>query len=151
MAKKKGLIAEFRDFISRGSVIDLAVGVIVGAAFTAVVTSLVNDIVMPLIGLLIGGIDFSTLKLVLSEAVLDAEGAVLEAEVAILYGSFIQTIIEFLFKALVVFMMVKFINRLHNIKKKKEEESAPAPEPAPEPEPDEQILLLREIRDSLKK
>ncbi len=138
MKKKNGLISEFKEFISRGSVMDLAVGVIVGTAFTAIVNSLVNDVVMPFIGWLIGGLDFSQYKIVLAPAVGDTP------ETAILYGSFIQNIINFLLIALVVFLMVKAINRLH---RKKEAE----PDPEPEPEPDPQVELLTEIRDLLKK
>lgn len=137
--EKKGFIAEFKEFISRGNVIDMAVGVIIGGAFTTIVNSLVNDVIMPFLGLIIGGINFSELKIVLTAASGDTP------ETAIMYGSFIQNIINFLLIALVVFTMVKIINRF---RRKKEE---PAPEPAPEPEPPEEVLLLREIRDSLKK
>lgn len=137
--EKKGFIAEFKEFISRGNVIDMAVGVIIGGAFTTIVNSLVNDVIMPFLGLIIGGINFSELKIVLTAAAGDTP------ETAIMYGSFIQNIINFLLIALVVFTMVKIINRF---RRKKE---APAPEPAPEPEPPEEVLLLREIRDSLKK
>lgn len=137
--EKKGFIAEFKEFISRGNVIDMAVGVIIGGAFTTIVNSLVNDVIMPFLGLIIGGINFSELKIVLTAAAGDTP------ETAIMYGSFIQNIINFLLIALVVFTMVKIINRF---RRKKEE---PAPEPAPEPEPPEEVLLLREIRDSLKK
>lgn len=137
MSKTKGFIAEFKEFISRGSVIDLAVGVIIGGAFTAIVNSLVNDIVMPIIGLIIGGLNFAELKYVITPATADA------AEAAIYYGNFIQAIVNFLLISLVIFMVIKLINSFH---RKKEEE--PAPED-PE-EPSEEILLLREIRDSLK-
>ena len=137
--EKKGFIAEFKEFISRGNVIDMAVGVIIGGAFTTIVNSLVNDVIMPFLGLIIGGINFSELKIVLTAAAGDTP------ETAIMYGSFIQNIINFLLIALVVFTMVKIINRF---RRKKEE---PEPEPAPEPEPPEEVLLLREIRDSLKK
>ena len=144
MKKTKGIIAEFKEFISRGSVIDLAVGVIMGTAFTAIVNSLVNDIVMPFIGWLIGGINFSEYKLVLDLPeklkVLD----IIPEPATIAYGAFIQNVINFLLVALVIFLMVKIINKLH---KKKEEE--PAPEV--EPEPSEEVLLLREIRDLLDK
>ncbi|MGI5824338.1 MAG: large-conductance mechanosensitive channel protein MscL [Bacillota bacterium] len=136
MDKTKGFIAEFKEFISRGSVFDLAVGVIIGSAFTAIVNSLVNDIVMPLIGCIIGGIDFSGMKYVITPASGDI------TEVAIYYGSFIQNIVNFLLIALVVFLMVKAINQFH---RKKEETPA---EPAPTPE---DIQLLTEIRDLLKK
>lgn len=136
MEKSKGFIAEFKKFISRGNVMDLAVGIIIGGAFTAIVNSLVNDIVMPLVGVIIGGIDFTSLKLVIVPAVGET------AEVAICYGSFIQAIVNFLIIALVVFCMVKSLNKFQ----KKKEEAPAAPK-----EPSEDILLLREIRDSLKK
>ena len=136
MAKKKGIIAEFKEFISRGSVIDLAVGVIIGGAFTAIVNSLVNDIVMPIIGIITGGINFTNLKYVITPATEDM------AEAAIYYGNFLQALINFLLIAIVIFVMVKLINSFH---RKKEEE------PAPEPKPTEDVLLLREIRDLLKK
>lgn len=137
MQKKKGFFAEFKEFISRGSVMDLAVGVIIGGAFTAIVTSLVNDIIMPLVGWLFGGIDFTSLRFVITEA---SEGV---EEAAICYGNFIQSVVNFLLIALVIFTVIRTINRFH---RKKEVE----PEPAPA-EPSEEILLLREIRDALKK
>lgn len=136
MKKKTGFIAEFREFISRGSVVDLAVGVIVGSAFTAIVNSLVGDLVMPLIGWLLGDMDLSKYRLVLSPAVGDTP------ENAILYGSFIQSVISFLLIALVVFLMVKAINAL-----RRKGEEAPAEPPAPPPE----VGLLTEIRDLLKR
>ncbi len=141
--RKKGIAAEFKEFISRGSVIDLAVGVIIGSAFTAIVNSLVNDVVMPFIGWLIGGYDFSGLKIVLAPA------AGKKAETAILYGSFIQNIVNFLLIAFVIFLMVKGINSLRRIgeKEKSAEESRSA---GPE-KPTQEIELLTEIRDLLKK
>ena len=135
MAEKKGLIAEFKEFISRGSVIDLAVGIIVGGAFTAIVNSLVNDMLMPLIGWIFGGIDFTSLKYVITPAA---------AEAAIYYGNFIQSIVNFLLIAFTIFMLIKGINRF---RRKKDAE----PEPEPEPEqPAQDVLLLQEIRDLLK-
>lgn len=134
--KKSGIIAEFRQFISRGNVVDLAVGVIIGSAFTAIVKSLVDDLVMPLIGWLIGGIDFTSLRLVIREA---SEGV---EEAALNYGNFIQSVVNFLLIAAVVFLMVKAINSFH---RKKE------PEPEPAPADPEDVQLLREIRDLLKK
>lgn len=139
MSEKKGLINEFKEFISRGSVIDLAVGIIVGSAFTAIVTSLVNDIIMPIIGMIFGGIDFTYLKYVITPAVGDT------AEAAIYYGSFIQSIVNFLLVAFAIFMMIKAINKFHR-KEEVEEEKEEVPE-----EPAEEILLLREIRDLLQK
>lgn len=134
--KKSGIIAEFRQFISRGNVVDLAVGVIIGSAFTAIVTSLVNDLVMPLIGWLLGGIDFTSLRVVIREASEGVEKAALN------YGNFIQSVVNFLLIAAVVFLMVKAINSFH---RKKE------PEPEPAPADPEDVQLLREIRDLLKK
>mgnify|MGYP003297195511 CR=1 FL=1 len=123
--KKKGLIAEFKEFIARGNVVDMAVGVIMGGAFTPIVNSLVNDIVMPGIGLLVGRMNFSDLKIVLQEGVAAVEAdeaagiAAVEAipEVAICYGNFIQVVLNFIIVAFCVFMLIKGINKL----KKKEE------------------------------
>ena len=139
--EKKGIVTEFKEFIMRGNVVDMAVGVIIGSTFTKIVTSLVNDVFMPVIGALFGGIDFTTLKYVVRPA---DEAAVVE-EAAILYGNFIQNVVNFLLVALVVFFVVKAINAL---RRKKEE---PAPAPAPAPEPSEEVKLLTEIRDALKK
>ena len=120
MAEKKGLIAEFKEFISRGSVMDLAVGIIVGGAFTAIVNSLVNDMLMPLIGWIFGGIDFTSLKYVITPATAEA------AEAAIYYGNFIQSIVNFLLIAFTIFMLIKGINRF---RRKKDAEPEPEPEP----------------------
>ncbi|MBQ9988737.1 MAG: large-conductance mechanosensitive channel protein MscL [Clostridia bacterium] len=138
--KKNGFWSEFRTFISRGNVIDMAVGVIIGSAFTAIVTSLVNDLVMPLIGILFGGLNFTELKWVIKPAVGDI------AESAIYYGKFLQSVVNFLLVALVIFSVVKIINSLHRKKEEQKEEPAPAPKEDPE-----DIRLLREIRDLLKK
>ena len=108
--KAKGFWGEFKQFISRGNVIDMAVGVIIGTAFTAIVNSLVKEVIMPFVGWLIGGINFSDFKIVLSPAVGETP------EVAILYGSFLNQIINFLIIAFVVFVMVKAINSLHRKK-----------------------------------
>lgn len=134
MKKTKGFVAEFKKFISRGNVVDLAVGMIVGSAFTAIVSSLVNDLLMPLIGWIFGGIDFTSLKYVISVA---EDGTVASLN----YGSFIQSIVNFLLVAFSVFLLVRGINRFRSRK-----EEAPA---AP-PTPSEEVLLLREIRDELK-
>ena len=139
--EEKGIVAEFKEFITRGNVMDMAVGIIIGGAFTAIVTSLVNDLLMPVIGVLFGGLDFSTLKYVVRAA---DEAAGIE-EAAIKYGSFIQAIVNFLLIAVVIFLMVKGINKM---RRKKEE---PATAPAPDPEPSEEVKLLTEIRDALKK
>ncbi|AVQ23567.1 large-conductance mechanosensitive channel protein MscL [Fusobacterium nucleatum subsp. nucleatum ATCC 23726] len=130
------LFDEFKTFVMRGNVVDLAVGVIIGAAFGKIVTSLVNDIFMPIIGMIIGNIDFSSLVIKLGEPVEGAEQA------AIRYGMFIQEIVNFLIIALCVFVAIKVINKLQ---KKKEEASAPAPGPTKEE------VLLTEIRDALNK
>lgn len=141
--KKSTFIEEFKKFIARGNVVDMAVGVVVGSAFTAIVNQLVSGIINPLIGKLIGNYNLSDYKIVLTEAVGETP------EVAILYGSFIQAIINFLLVALSVFCMVRILNKVsETMKKKQKEEEAEPPKPA---EPSEEILLLREIRDSLKK
>ena len=144
MAKAKekaiGILQEFKTFISRGNVIDMAVGVIIGSAFTTIVNSLVKDIVMPVISVITGGVDFTDWKWVITPGTEEV------AECAVLYGQFIQNVINFLLIAIVVFTMVKLINMLH--RKKKEEK--PAEPPAP-PAPPEDVVLLREIRDLLKK
>lgn len=133
-----GMVSEFKDFISRGNVIDLAVGVIIGAAFGKIVTSLVEQVVMPPIGLLLGKVDFSNLKWVLSPE--DPATPAIE-EVAIQYGAFINTLIQFAIVAFVIFLMVKAINRLR--REKAAEPEAPAAPTATE-------ALLAEIRDELK-
>ena len=130
------LFDEFKAFVMRGNVVDLAVGVIIGAAFGKIVTSLFNDIFMPIIGIIIGNVDFSSLEIKLGEPVEGAEQA------AIRYGAFIQEIVNFLIIALCVFVAIKVINKLQ---KKKEEAPAPAPEPTKEE------VLLTEIRDALNK
>lgn len=126
----KKFFSEFKTFAMRGNVVDLAVGVIVGGAFSSITTSLINDIIMPIIGIFVSENSFSDLSLTVGSAV-------------ITYGNFIQAVLNFLIMAFVVFCMVKAINRLH----KKEE--APAAEPAP-PEPSAEEKLLAEIRDLLK-
>lgn len=122
----------------RGNVMDMAVGVIIGGAFGKIVTSLVNDVIMPLVGALIGGIDFTNLKWVITPA---SEGV---EEAALCYGQFIQNVVDFLIIAFCIFLMIKGITRLT---KKKEAEPAA---PAPEPEPSAEEILLTEIRDLLK-
>ena len=130
------LFDEFKAFVMRGNVVDLAVGVIIGGAFGKIVASLVNDIFMPIIGMIIGNIDFTSLEIKLGEPVEGTEQA------AIRYGAFIQEIVNFLIIALCIFMVIKVINKLQ---KKKEEVPAPAPEPTKEE------VLLTEIRDALNK
>ena len=140
--KTKGFVGEFKQFIARGNVMDMAVGVIIGGAFGKISTSLVNDIIMPLISMLTGGIDFSDWKWVLKAATEET------AEVAVNYGTFLATILDFLIIAFAVFLMLKAINGFHDKMKKKEAE-APAAPPAP-PEPSNEEKLLTEIRDLLK-
>ena len=132
----KKLLEEFKAFVMRGNVVDMAVGVIIGGAFGKIVTSLVNDIFMPIIGMVLGNVNFTSLEIKLGEPVEGAEQA------AIRYGMFIQEIVNFLIIALCIFMVIKLINK---VQKKKEEEPAPAPEPTKEE------VLLTEIRDALKK
>jgi large conductance mechanosensitive channel len=124
------VIKEFKEFISRGNVIDLAVGVIIGGTFGKIVSSLVDDIIMPIIGIIIGGLDFSQLSVSVGEA-------------TIAYGAFIQSIVDFFIIALCIFLIIKLINRL---RRKKE---TPVEEPK-EPEPSREELLLAEIRDLLR-
>ena len=137
------MINEFKAFAMRGNVVDMAVGIIIGGAFGKIVSSVVSDVIMPPIGLLMGGVSFTDLKLILKEPVLDAAGAVTTAAVSINYGNFIQVTVDFLIVAFAIFMMIKGMNSL----KKKEE--APAEAPAP-PAPSNEEVLLAEIRDLLK-
>lgn len=142
--KASGFISEFKTFIARGNVMDMAVGVIIGGAFGKISTSLVNDIIMPAISMLTGGISFDDWKIILKEASVNAAGEEIAA-VTINYGTFLATILDFLIIAFAVFCLIKFLNGLH--RKKKEE--APAAPPAP-PEPSAEEKLLTEIRDLLK-
>ena len=121
----KKFFNEFKEFISRGNVLNLAVGVIIGAAFQSIVKSLTDDIISPVIGLLVKT-DFKDLAVVVKEAVLDEAGEVLTPEVAIRYGAFITAIINFFIMALVIFLLVKFVNKLMDLGKKKEEPAEPA-------------------------
>ncbi len=142
----KKFFEEFKAFAMRGNVVDMAVGVVIGGAFGKITTSIVNDIIMPLISLLTGGVDFTEWKWVLKEAVLDAEGVVTSAEVAVKYGSTIAIILDFIIIAFAVFCLVKGLNALH----RKKEEPAPEPEPEPAPPAPTTEELLAEIRDLLK-
>ncbi len=142
------MIQEFKDFIAKGNVMDMAVGIIVGAAFTAIVNSLVKDIINPFIGLFTGGMDFTNNYAVLKGDV--APGASLEAAreagaSIFAYGSFFMAVINFFIIAFVVFMLVKQVNRVKELAEKPEEESAPEDPPTPA-----DIQLLTEIRDALK-
>ena len=161
----KKFLNEFREFAMRGNVLDMAIGVIIGSAFGKITTSLVNDVFMPLIGLLIGGVEFllflqqvsdlgeqllggvdlGQLNLTLKAAVMDGDTVVKEA-VTLGLGTFLSTVIDFILVAFVIFLMVKAINQFHKLTKKKEEE-APAPEEQEAPTSEE---LLTEIRDLLK-
>ena len=138
----KKFFAEFKEFAMRGNVMDMAVGVIIGTAFGKITTSLVNDVFMPLIGLLIGGVDLGQLNIVLKPEVLDEAGQVVTEAVTLGIGTFLSTVIDFVLVAFVIFLMVKTINAFH---KKKDE--APAPEEPAGPTTEE---LLTEIRDLLK-
>ena len=128
--KSKGLFEEFKTFIKRGNVIDLAVGVVIGGAFSTIVTSLVNDIIMPLIGVIIGGYDFTSLSIKVGDSVIK-------------YGSFLQNIINFLIIAFCIFMDVKIMNKFLDKHKKEEKKEAP--------KKSDEVILLEEIRDLLKK
>ena len=139
----KKFFSEFKTFAMRGNVMDMAIGVVIGAAFGKITTSIVNDIIMPPIGWLIGGVNFSDLKFELPTVKIGNE--TMQAA-TINYGAFIQTIIDFVIIAFCVFLLVKGINKLSNLKKK-EEEAKPKPE---EPKPTKEELLLTEIRDLLK-
>ena len=131
-----GMVKEFKDFAMRGNVVDMAIGIVLGAAFGKIVSTFVSSVLMPPIGLLLGGVDFSKLMIVLKEATEDAEA------VAISSGTFLNTVIDFVIIAFAIFMVVRAMNKM----KKKEEEK-----PAPPPEPTKEEVLLTEIRDALKK
>jgi len=130
------MMSEFRDFAMRGNVVDMAVGIVIGGAFGKIVSSFVNDVLMPPIGLALGGVDFSQLAVTLQEASGDV------AAVTLNYGAFIQTVVDFIIIAFAIFMVIKAMNNL-----KKKEEAAPAPPP----KPSEEVTLLREMRDLMKK
>lgn len=134
--------SEFKEFVSKGNVVDLAVGVVIGAAFGKIVTSLVEDILMPPIGLVIGGVNFADLKMVIKSATVDAAGAAVPA-VSINYGNFIQVAISFIIIALAIFVFV--VKPMNSMKKKQ------AAAPAAPPAPTKQEVLLSEIRDLLRK
>ena len=139
----KKFLEEFKAFIAKGNVMTMAVGIIIGGAFTAIVNSLVNDIIMPIVGIFLGGINFTELKYVITPATETTP------ESAIRYGNFIQVIVKLLIIALVVFTVVKMINSFH--RKKEAEEPVEEVQVEEEPEVPEDILLLRQIRDLLDK
>ena len=137
--KARGFVGEFREFISRGNVMDMAVGIIIGSAFTSIVNSLVNDIITPFAAWIIGDTDFTDMALVLTQPQGDNPG------ISIAYGNFIQQVVNFLIVALVVFLMVKSVNVL-----RREKEAQPDPAPQ-EPAPSREVLVLEEVRDLLGK
>lgn len=137
-----GMLSEFRQFAMRGNVVDLAVGVIIGGAFGKIVSSFVADMLMPPIGALLGGTDFTGLKLVIKEKVVEVGGKVVSQPVTLNYGNFIQVTIDFLIIAFSIFMMIKMMNAMN----KKE-----VPPPAAPAEPSNEEKLLTEIRDLLKR
>jgi len=139
----KKFLEEFKAFAMKGNVIDMAVGIIIGAAFGKIVSSLVSDVIMPPIGVLIGGVDFTDLSVTIKSAVVDTTGAITNPAVVIRYGSFVQTTFDFLIVAFCVFLLIKGIAGLRKINE--------TPPPAPtEPTPSTEELLLTEIRDLLK-
>ncbi|RPI69286.1 MAG: large-conductance mechanosensitive channel protein MscL [Ignavibacteriae bacterium] len=135
------VLSEFKEFASKGNVVDLAVGVVIGGAFGKIVGSFVNDVLMPPIGIILGGVDFKTISFTLKDAVMEADKVVKPA-VTLGVGNFIQTVVDFLIIAFAIFMMVKAINKM----KRKQVEAPAAPPP-----PSEEVQLLTEIRDALRK
>ena len=136
------MFSEFKKFAMRGNVVDMAVGIIIGAAFGRIVSSFVNDVVMPPIGLLMGGLDFSNLFINLGDTAYTSLAAAEEAGAPVVkYGLFVNNVLDFLIVAFVIFMVIRGMNKM----KKQEEEK-----PAPPPEPSDEVKLLMEIRDSLK-
>jgi large conductance mechanosensitive channel len=138
----KKFLKEFKEFINKGNVLGLAVGVIIGGAFSTITTSLTNDVIMPIVSIFLGGIDFSDMKVVLPTFFAVADDA---APNTLNYGSFISAVINFIILALVVFVIVKLVNKAMDVTKKKEEAAPAAP-----PEPSAEEKLLTEIRDLLK-
>ena len=133
--KIMSMMSEFKKFAMRGNVVDMAVGIVIGAAFGKIVSSIVNDVIMPPIGMLLGGVDFNDLMITLKEAVGETPAVVLK------YGAFVNTVLDFLIVAFAIFMVIKGMNAL----KKKEEAAPPVP-----PKPTKEEVLLTEIRDVLK-
>ena len=139
------LVQEFKAFAMRGNVVDMAVGIIIGGAFGKIVSSIVADVIMPPIGLLLGGVKFTDLKIIMKDPIIDTAGVITTQAVSINYGNFIQTTVDFLIIAFAIFMMIKAMNSM-----KKKEEVAPVEAPPPPPPSNEEVLLA-EIRDLLKK
>jgi large conductance mechanosensitive channel len=138
------ILKDFKEFAMKGNVVDMAVGIIIGAAFGKIITSLVSDVIMPPIGVLVGGIDFKQIVIILKDAVVDpATGKILKEAVTLKAGNFIQTVVDFVIVAFAIFMMVKAMT---NLNRKKETEVPPAP-----PAPTKDQELLTEIRDLLKR
>ena len=135
------MMSEFREFALKGNVMDLAVGVIIGAAFGKIVDSLVSDIIMPVIGMIVGGLDFSNYFLPLAGQAATTLADAKKAGAVLAYGSFITVVLNFVILAFIIFMMIRQMNRLKR---------AEAPAPAPPPPTPEEVLLLREIRDALR-
>ena len=132
-------LSEFKTFAMRGNVVDLAVGVVIGAAFGKIVSALVDGIIMPVIGLLVGGVDFGELAVVLKDAVLAPDGTIAAPAVLFKYGAFLQTLLDFVLVAFAIFLLIKAVNRF-----KRKEEAVPTVEPSAE------VKLLTEIRDALR-
>ena len=147
----KKFFADFKAFIMKGNIIDMAVGVVIGGAFGKIVTSLVNDIITPLISILTGKVSLTELKWVINEAVLDEAGAVVTPELALTYGNFLQNIIDFLIIAISIFVVLRIMvtaqKKLESLKKKEEEEKKEEPAAPAETE----LSVLKEIREMLKK
>ena len=143
------LFKEFKEFIARGNVMDMAIGVIIATAFGKITSSLVNDVFMPFISWIFGTRDMTALNLIVRPEVLDAEGNVVQTAITIGFGTFVATIIDFILVAIVVFLVVKAINTAKKLGEKKKAEEAAANPPAP-PAPSKEELLLTEIRDLLK-
>ena len=159
MKEKKSLLTEFKEFAIKGNAMALAVGTIIGGAFSTITKSLTDDLIMPVVNIFLGGTDFSDLKLQLpritpiyEEVVDEVTGAVSQVEVPnfLYYGNFLSAVINFFILAMIVFFIVKGLNTLSELGKKKEEEAAVAEPPAP-PAPSAEEVLLTEIRDLLKK
>lgn len=144
----KKLINEFKAFIMRGNVLDMAIGVVIAGAFGKITTSLVNDLILPLVSWICGSRDMTALNLIVRPAVYDEAGEVVKEAITLGFGSFIGTVIDFLLIALVVFAIVKVANKAHDLAHKKEEEAEAAPEEPPKPATEE---LLSEILEELKK
>lgn len=139
------MLKEFKEFINRGSVMDLAVGIIIGGAFTAIVTSLVNDVIMPLVSMIIGGFDFSTLKLTIPAYIQGVEPATIN------YGNFLQAVVNFLIIGFVIFIMVRTLNKMRERAERLTKKNEQKKEEAAAEIQEDQTAILKEIRDLLKK